>query len=760
MAVQSAYGQLTFDYPTSYTQADTRPVRLPPAHSSSIRSGGNATIFLTTYNGFSAAEEAAMDHALSILGQSLFNTYPITIEVIAAPLASGVLASTTPVMVSGFSGAPIANTAYSIGFANNQIGCDLDPQQADMIIRINNTQSWYTGTDQNPGITEYDLVTVFLHEMLAGLGLLSSGAYDDGVGVNECLGTAGTGCLNSVPYVFDRFVQTGIGLGITFITNFSAGMGSAFVGDDLFWNGANGVAALGSNPKLSAPNPFVNGGNLSNLDEATFPAGSANSIYTPAFNPGESQHTLGPVVLGMLRDLGWNVPNNPIAHFAVREQWVTNKPLSFSDCSAKAVSWEWDFDNDGATDDVAQFPSHTFTIPGSYPVTLTINGNPAYTTTITVEISDPPVIPYYNEFEDPSDQGFYPRTLTCDQWERGDPSTFFFNSWGTPSGSNAWVTNLGGTHNTNTSYSLESPPTTFVGALGDYFLRFDYKWAAAPGSGFNVHYSTDGGNSWSVLGGLQGVDPNADANWYNTASLAVLNNEPGWVQPTFTNTTHSVSYRINVVTGFPDVRFRINFGAGSGFAQDGIMIDNFEIQGAVLPGAALSLKAQALTNQVQLEWETTDESAMRRFVIERSADGESFNPIGELPAQGQAYQGAQYAFTDFTPGLGKQYYRIKIISPSGAESLSQVETVSFEGDAFATLQTLSSGEVVLRVEQTGVHRGSFQLLDMTGRVVYQQAIAFEDRSEQIIPVAHLSNGMYLYQVQTTRKRMTGRWRKQ
>lgn len=751
--------QVEFYYPTTFTLADWQPVRAPQQNSPVNRSGGNATVFSAQYSGFSAAEEAAMDHALNLLGQLIFNTYPITLEVFSSALGGGVLASTSPVMVSGFTGAPQPNTGYSIAFANNQIDCDLDPTQSDMIIRLDNTISWYTGTDQNPGPGEYDMVTLFLHEMLVGLGLLSSGQYDNGVAPNECLGTAGTGCLNSNPFAYDRFIQTGIGLPITFITNYSAGLGSAFIGDDLFWNGANGVAALGSTPKLSAVNPFIAGGNLSNLDEATFPAGSANSIFTPIFNVGEAQHTIGAVVLGMLEDIGWNVPSAPIAHFTVRNRWVTNKSLSFSDCSAKAVSWEWDFNNDALIDDVSQFPSYTYTAAGTYPVTLTINGNPAYSVTYFVEISDPPVIPYYNDFESAGDDGFFPSDLTCSKWEKGDPGTFFFNTWGTTSGTDAWVTNLNSTHSNNTSYYLETPPTTFVGAVGDYFLRFNYKWAAAPGSGVNVHVSTDGGNSWNVLGGLQGVDPNADANWYNTASIAALDNEPGWVQPTFSNVTYPVSYRINAVAGFSDVRFRINFGTGAGFAQDGFMVDDFEIQGAVLPGAALHLKAEPRGRAVDLVWETTDERAMRRFVVERSADGDSFMPIGEQAASGLPDQGAQYSFTDLQAGLGRQYYRIRSLSPSGAESTSMVVSVDLDERPFAALFSAltPAGQPTLEIRQAGARRAVFRLQDLAGREVYQQSLEFDGVLRTTLPLGHLAKGLYLYSVKTEQGILSGRW---
>jgi len=56
----------------------------------------------------------------------------------------------------------------------------------------------------------------------------------------------------------------------------------------------------------------------------------------------------------------------------------TGKNIQFTDGSHKASSWQWDF-GDGTTS-TAQNPSHAYSLPGLYTSTLTINGNPIYST--------------------------------------------------------------------------------------------------------------------------------------------------------------------------------------------------------------------------------------------------------------------------------------------------------------------------------------------------------------------------------------------
>ncbi len=47
--------------------------------------------------------------------------------------------------------------------------------------------------------------------------------------------------------------------------------------------------------------------------------------------------------------------------------------VQFTDASANATSWKWDFDNDGIVDSELQSPSYTYTTAGTYSVKLTVS---------------------------------------------------------------------------------------------------------------------------------------------------------------------------------------------------------------------------------------------------------------------------------------------------------------------------------------------------------------------------------------------------
>ncbi|MBK5272636.1 MAG: fibronectin type III domain-containing protein, partial [Bacteroidia bacterium] len=71
---------------------------------------------------------------------------------------------------------------------------------------------------------------------------------------------------------------------------------------------------------------------------------------------------------------------------------------------------------------------------------------------------------------------------------------------------------------------------------------------------------------------------------------------------------------------------------------------------------------------VQLQWETTNESQIENYSIERSFDGKNFEVIGSVDV---GYQ--QYSFNDVSASSysGNQYYRIRAIDKKGHSDISK-----------------------------------------------------------------------------------------
>ncbi len=82
----------------------------------------------------------------------------------------------------------------------------------------------------------------------------------------------------------------------------------------------------------------------------------------------------------------------PVADFGTNAtQGSAPLAVQFTDLSQNAVSWSWDFDNNGQPDSTVQNPGYVYENPGDYTVNLTVsnaNGTASKTTTISVMKSD------------------------------------------------------------------------------------------------------------------------------------------------------------------------------------------------------------------------------------------------------------------------------------------------------------------------------------------------------------------------------------
>jgi len=84
----------------------------------------------------------------------------------------------------------------------------------------------------------------------------------------------------------------------------------------------------------------------------------------------------------------------------------------------------------------------------------------------------------------------------------------------------------------------------------------------------------------------------------------------------------------------------------------------------------ISFTALARGNEILLNWKTTDEIGNSYYILERSADGNRFQPIAELPATGGVAQVHQYMFADRYPLAGRNIYRVKQVDMDGKFSYS------------------------------------------------------------------------------------------
>ena len=312
--------------------------------------------FEVTYTGFTPEAEAAFQYAVEIWASILQSPVPIRIDAKLAVMEPGLLGGAEVDKLHSVNG-----IWFPDALADALAGFDKNPGQPDISITFNSDINWYLGTDGHTPNYRYDFVTIVLHEIGHGLGFISEAWIEiDASATWVGLLRAGD---PAVPGVYDSFVVNSSGTSILTFEDPSVALLWQLIHNDLFWNGTNGVAASsGKRPKLYAPALWDEGSSYSHLSEATYPAGTLNSLMTSAASYAEAIHDPGPIALGMLADMGWTLNAAPVFRDgatttrSIAENTLANqdvgKPVSATDAEDTTLIYALSGDPDAAAFDI------------------------------------------------------------------------------------------------------------------------------------------------------------------------------------------------------------------------------------------------------------------------------------------------------------------------------------------------------------------------------------------------------------------------
>ena len=185
----------------------------------------------------------------------------------------------------------------------------------------------------------------------------------------------------------------------------------------------------------------------------------------------------------------------------------------------------------------------------------------------------------------------------------------------------------------------------------------------------------------------------------------------------------------NSVTNLWEVTF--NTTGFSGFYLSGTFI--------VKPLKLITFSYSIQNNEkVLLNWKVTEQQGILKYIIERSSDGISYSPIGNISANLQ--NSFTYGFVDQSPFTGLNYYRLKI-EENNTFSYSIVLTVNFleKENEIVVYPVPVRDELIIKIKNNSLLNSEVQLLNAEGMLV-QKIIIFN--SVQIIQVSQLAAGIY------------------
>lgn len=272
------------------------------------------------------------------------------------------------------------------------------------------------------------------------------------------------------------------------------------------------------------------------------------------------------------------------------------------------------------------------------------------------------------------------------------------NSWNSSStrahtGANAWYA----TDAANTSDLALQSGDLLLDSVSTLSFWHYFETDATYDGGL-VEITTDGGSHWTDLG------PYMTQNGYNSNLFALTGNRQG-----FSGSSGGVFIQtLATLTGFAGKTARIRFRfasdptvGGDGWYIDDILLKNEKgaistanaFSGSTLlssntsvsllaPGALpvnfLLFEVKKQGTAASLHWQVNGEMDVNKYIVQRSGDGVTFTPIGELPSGSND----NYTFIDPQPVNGANYYRIVEQDLDGKQTYSSIRLLQWNSSGW------------------------------------------------------------------------------
>ena len=161
---------------------------------------------------------------------------------------------------------------------------------------------------------------------------------------------------------------------------------------------------------------------------------------------------------------------------------------------------------------------------------------------------------------------------------------------------------------------------------------------------------------------------------------------------------------------------------------------------AILPVDMIGFRSECLNGHTQLSWATLSEVNNDYFLVEKSLDGLSFNPVEKVYGQGNSTEWTEYKWLD--PDLdGDAYYRLKQVDMDGSFEYSDVIHAKCESEEIYIGPNPVRNELIIDIRSEDNDPFSLELYNSEGALVYQNSITLTGPNRLELP-KHLLSGIY------------------
>ncbi|MDP4252649.1 MAG: T9SS type A sorting domain-containing protein [Bacteroidota bacterium] len=179
----------------------------------------------------------------------------------------------------------------------------------------------------------------------------------------------------------------------------------------------------------------------------------------------------------------------------------------------------------------------------------------------------------------------------------------------------------------------------------------------------------------------------------------------------------------------------------------------FPLNCAILPMSFVSVEAKNQSGNIAVQWSVANEAGTSEYLIERSADGNTFMAIGSVACQPKSSVSfSQYSYNDQNalPASGTLYYRVKAIGMSGQIIYSWVVTAKMNAVAGGLSVYPNPVNATTLVSFAAAAQGevSLKVYDLSGNLFWQKAYQANAgmNSVQVDAFRTVPNGVYMLEV--------------
>jgi trimeric autotransporter adhesin len=290
------------------------------------------------------------------------------------------------------------------------------------------------------------------------------------------------------------------------------------------------------------------------------------------------------------------------------------------------------------------------------------------------------------------------------------------------------------------SYSPTNNPTvcqdnviTIYDTVRSYFNNYTYyKW----------QISTNGGSTWNDISGADGT---ASPAWNGSAYEYIVS----YTVPISMTTAANDGNLYRVVVGTTATNLA---NADCQFSDPtNITLDVLTDCGPVLKTDLLSVSGSLNNQTATIQWSTSREESPINYLVERSADGRSFNIVDTVMGYSRPQaESNQYSFIDPVAVTGRAYYRIGLLGNNNSVKYSRVIQLSSSNTAFGWGHVINPFINELQFEILSPDNGiaRVELLDANAKVIkYTTRQIYNGTNNLILENTNLlPAGMYILRV--------------